>query len=119
MLVPEDICMPAPDERRDKMLDLARRWLDSGMKAPAFAREQGVTPWVLDYWRQRLPAAKQPRRRRKPSRRIKLAPVDVVGSAARDSGGGIEIVLTSGDRVCVSATIAAETLRRVVQVLRT
>jgi hypothetical protein len=24
--------MPAPDDRRDKMLDLARQWRDSGMK---------------------------------------------------------------------------------------
>jgi len=116
--VPEENGMPALDDRRNQRLDLARRWRDSGVKARVFAQEHAVTPWTLYYWRQRLPAPERPRRRRKPPRRMKLAPVHVVGSSAKDGGGGLEIVLASGDRVRVFEEISAETLRRVVQVLR-
>jgi hypothetical protein len=118
MLVPEEICMPAPDDRRNQMLDLARRWRDSGARARAFAQEHGVTPWVLYYWGQRLAREERPTRRRKPLRRVKLASVHVVASAARDGGGELEIVLASGDRVRVAETISPEALCRVVQVLR-
>jgi hypothetical protein len=89
--------MPAPDDRRDKMLDLARRWRDSGMKARAFAQEQGVTPWVLYYWRQRLTRQDPPARRRRAAR-VPLARVRVMPDAS-DDGGALEIVLVSGDRV--------------------
>jgi hypothetical protein len=108
--------MPAPDDRRDKMLDLARRWRESGMKARAFAQEQGVTPWVLYYWRQRLTPQVRPARRRR-SRRVRLARVRVV-SDGRNESEDLEIVLVSGDRVRMPAGASVETLRRVVQVLR-
>jgi len=108
--------MPAPDDRRDQMLDLARRWRDSGMKARAFAQEQGVTPWVLYYWRERLLRQDRSARRR-PSRRVRLARVRVV-TDAKHEGADLEIVLCSGDRVRMSAEVSVETLRRVVQVLR-
>lgn len=111
--------MPASDDRRNHMLDLARRWLDSGVKARVFAEEHGVTPWTLYYWRERLPREERPmRRREKRSRRVNLARVHVVPGAASDGGGTLEIVLASGDRVRVSAAVSHETLRRVVQVLR-
>jgi len=35
--------MQAQEDRRSMMLDLARRWRDSGVKARAFAQEHGVT----------------------------------------------------------------------------
>jgi len=108
--------MPAPDDRRDKMLDLARRWRESGMKARAFAQEQGVTPWVLYYWRQRLARQERPVRRRR-SGRVPLARVRVVGDA-RNTGDDLEIVLVSGDRIRIRAGASVETVRRVVQVLR-
>jgi hypothetical protein len=108
--------MPAPDDRRDKMLDLARRWRESGMKARAFAQEQGVTPWVLYYWRQRLTRQERPVRQRR-SRRVPLARVRVV-SDVRNEADDLEIVLVSGDRIRIFAGASVETFRRVVQVLR-
>src|SRR5713226_5398581 len=81
ILVPEDIHMPAPDDRRTKMLELARRWRDSGVKARVFAQEQGITPWTLYYWRQRLASQDRPTRQRRRSRRATLAPVHVVVGA--------------------------------------
>jgi len=108
--------MPAPDDRREKMLDLARRWRESGLKARAFAQEQGVTPWVLYYWRQRLARQDRPARRRV-SRRVPLARVRVV-SDARNEDDDLEIVLVSGDRLRIPAGASVETFRRVVQGLR-
>ena len=108
--------MPAPDDRRDKMLDLARRWRESGMKARAFAQEQGVTPWVLYYWRQRLAHQERPVRRG-PSRRVPLARVRAV-SDVRPEADDLDIVLVSGDRIRIPAGASDETVRRVVQALR-
>jgi hypothetical protein len=109
--------MPVPEDRRTKMLELARRWRDSGVKARVFAQEQGVTPWTLYYWRQRLVSQDRSTRRRR-SRHVTLAPVHVV-AGARDVGGDLEILLASGDRVRVGAGVSADTLRQVVAVLRT
>lgn len=110
--------MQAQEDRRSTMLELARRWRESGATARAFAQEQGVTPWTLYYWRQRLAGQDRPTRRRRRSRRVTLAPVHVV-AGARDVGGDLEILLASGDRVRVAAGVSVDTLRRVVQVLRT
>jgi hypothetical protein len=121
MLVPEEIRMPAPNDRTDRMLDVARRWRESGQSARAFAQEQGVTPWTLYYWRERLAGEKaRPARRRKPraSSRVSLAPVHVVTSGGEESRSDVEILLASGDRVRVTARVSVETLRRVVQILR-
>jgi hypothetical protein len=106
--------MPAQDDRRSQMLDLARRWQASGTKARPFAQEHGVTPWVLYYWRQRLARDDRPVRRRRRGRPVKLAPVHVV----TDANGGIEITLVSGDRVRVSAGVSADLVSEIVRVLR-
>lgn len=110
--------MQAQEDRRTAMLELVRRWRDSGATAKAFAQEQGITPWTLHYWRNQLPPEERPRRRRRRARRVTLAPVHVVASA--DAGGDdLEVILVGGDRVRVPAGVSAETLRRVVQALRT
>jgi transposase-like protein len=111
--------MPAQDDRRHERLELARQWRDSGASARAFATEHGVTAWTLYYWRQRLASQDQPRRRpRRRSRGVKLAPVHVV-TVAKDEASDVEILLAGGDRVRVAAGVSVETLRRVVQALRT
>jgi hypothetical protein len=107
--------MQAQDDRRTQMLDLARRWQASGMKARAFAQEHGVTAWVLYYWRQRLAREERPvRRRRRRSRRVNLAPVHVV----TDADCGVEITLVSGDRVRVSPGVPADLVGQIVRLLR-
>ena len=111
--------MPVPEDRRTKMLELARRWRDSGVSARVFAQEQGVTPWMLYYWRQRLASQDRSPRRRRRSRRVTLAPVHVVAGTRDDVGGDLEILLASGDRVRVGTGVSANTLRQVVEVLRT
>jgi transposase-like protein len=110
--------MQAQEDRRGTMLDLARRWRESGATARAFAQEHGVTAWTLYYWRKRLARDERPARRRRRTRRVRLAPVHVVASAEAN-GGDLEVLLASGDRVRVPAGVSADTLRRVVEVLRT
>jgi hypothetical protein len=110
--------MPTQEDRRHQMLDLARRWQASGTGARVFAREQGVTPWVLYYWRKELVPQTRPPRRRRRSRGGRLAPVHVMPGAA-DSGGDLEIILAGGDRVRIAARVSADVLRSVIQVLRT
>ncbi|HEV3214092.1 MAG TPA: hypothetical protein VGZ27_00130 [Vicinamibacterales bacterium] len=110
--------MPTQEDRRNQMLELARRWQASGTGARAFAREQGVTPWVLYYWRKELAPQTRPPRRRRRSRRGRLAPVHVM-TGATDPGGDLEIFLAGGDRVRVAAGVSVDVLRGVIQVLRT
>ena len=110
--------MQAQEDRRSTMLDLARQWRDSGVKARAFAQEHGVTSWTLYYWRKRLARDERPARRRRRTRRVKLAPVHVMASA-EGHGGDLEVMLANGDRVRVPPGVSADTLRRVVEVLRT
>jgi hypothetical protein len=88
------------------------------MNARAFAEGHGVTPWTLYYWRERLTKEERPRRRRRRSGRVRLAPVHVVTSA--DLGGGdLEVILAGGDRVRVRTSASVDLLRRVIEVLRT
>ena len=110
--------MATPEARREQMLDLARRWRESGVKARTFAEEHGVTAWTLYYWRQRLDGAPaRDRRRRRSTPRTTLAPVHVVTDPV-PRADGLEILLVSGDRLRASADVSAETLRGVLQVLR-
>jgi hypothetical protein len=109
--------MQAQETRRSAMLDLARQWRASGQKARMFAGEHGITPWTLYYWAKRLARNERPARRRRRSRPVTLAPVHVL--ASNDSGNDLELLLAGGDRVRVPADVSVETLRRVIQVLRT
>jgi len=116
--VPEEISMQAQEDRRSAMLDLARRWRESGAKARVFAQEHGITAWTLYYWRQRLAREERPvRRRRRSTRPVRLAPVQLVASDS--NGHDLEVMLAGGDRIRVPVGISAETLRCVIQVLRT
>ena len=113
--------MPASEERRTAMFDLVRRWQESGTAAHAFAQEHGVTAWTLYYWRERLmkqerPARRRPRRPRGQPKKTTLMPVRII---PEDPDAGVELILTTGDRVRVSVNVGVETLRRVVTVLRT
>ena len=114
--------MAAPNDRKDQMLELVRRWQESGQSARAFAQEQGVTPLTLYYWRGRLvKEMKPPKRPRKlrSSTRVRLAPVHVVTSGGEDGRSDVEITLAGGDRIRVSASVSVDILRRVVHLLRT
>jgi transposase-like protein len=107
----------AQGDHRNKMLELARQWRESGASANAFAQEHGITTWTLYYGRQRAVRQERSTRRRRQPRRVRLAPVHVMPPAT-ERASAIEIVLATGDRVQVSAPVSAETRRRVIEVLR-
>jgi hypothetical protein len=107
------------------MTDEIRCWTlrDGGETAAPprehLAQKHGVTPWTVYYWRDRLAKPDRPKRRSRRAPRVKLAPVRLVAPAAAEKGGDVEVILVSGDRVRMSTAVSAETLRCVIQVLRT
>lgn len=114
--------MEVPENRHAKMVALVQQWKESGKGAREFARENGVTPWVLYYWRQRADSQTPRARRRKrrlptqPGRAARLMPVRVISEAA--DTGELEVVLATGDRVRVPANASLEQLHRVLQVVK-
>jgi len=109
--------MEANGDRRGKMMALVEQWKESGKSARVFAREQGVTAWTLYYWRQVARPDRAPaRHRRRSKRRVSLVPVRVIREA--EDGGELEVILATGDRVRVPASVAPERLHRVLQVMK-
>ena len=96
-------------ELRRRMTGLARQWPTSGETQAVFATRHGVSATKLRYWLRRTPA--------KVPVPVAFAPVQVM-APARDDDGAIEIVLGTGERVVVSASVSPEFLRRVLTALR-
>lgn len=103
-------------DRREQMKRLVKKWRASGQTKAAFVRAHGVSRGRLEYWVRRLGEGESSGggRRQRP---VNLIPVQVRDTAS-GSGGEIEILLGSGDRLRVSAEVRAEALRRVIEVLR-
>jgi transposase-like protein len=108
--------MEGPENRRAKMVALVQQWKASGKGAREFARENGVTPWVLYYWRQRAARNGGPARGTRRSRAVKLVPVRVISGSA--DGGELEVILATGARVRVPEHVSVERLHRVLQVVK-
>jgi hypothetical protein len=112
--------MEVLENRHAKMVVLVQQWKESGKSAREFARESGVTPWVLYYWRQRSASQDAPARRRKRRlqsvRAARLMPVRVISEPA--TSGELEVILATGDRVRVPADASLERLQRVLQVVK-
>ncbi len=100
----------------EQMRRLIGLWRASGQTKAEFVRAHGVSRGKLEYWCRRLG---EPRAGRRGRRRHSLSfiPVQVTDPAA-GSGGEIEILLATGDRVRVSAEVPTEALGRVIDVLR-
>jgi hypothetical protein len=92
-------------ERRQFWRELIASQKRSGKSIRAYCRERGVQEHSFYFWRVRLRELGQP---------VQFALVD--RGATCDRGEGIEIELTSGERLRVAADAA--TLRLVLEVLR-
>ena len=103
-------------DQRERMRALIRKWRASGQTKTEFVRANGVSRGKLEYWVRRLGEEPAERRGRR-ARSVNLIPVRVTGTAS-ESPGEIEILLAGGDLVRVSPEVPAETLRRVIEVLR-
>ncbi len=109
--------MEGQEDRRARMMGLVQQWRESGKSARVFAREQGVTPWTLYYWREVASHDRAARRRRRsPTRRGSLVPVRVINGSHPD--GELEVILATGDRVRVPASVSLERFHRVLQVVK-
>jgi len=91
-----------------RMRRLVARWRASEESGASFAQRHGVTPWAFWYWCRKVTeesaAAAPP-----------LVPVHVLEP---DGSAGVEVVLSSGDRVKVTAGASADLVRTVVAALR-
>lgn len=95
-----------------RMRRLVARWQRSDESGASFARRHGLAPWTFWYWQRKLTGTGVKDRSKGP---VSLVPVQVV---ADETGGAIEIVLTSGDRVRVGAGAPVEVVRVVLAALR-
>ena len=102
------------EERATTKSEQWREWLDeherSGLTVKQFCQERGLTQNTFYAWRKRL-------RKEEP---VRFALVD--RGAARPepaTEAGLELVLRSGERLRIGAGVDGETLRRVLEALRT
>ena len=95
-----------------RMTRLVARWWESDESGASFARGHRVRPWVFWYWSRKL--RETAAATSSPTASTTFVPVRVVSESAT----GIEIVLASGDRVCVREGASPEQLRAVVSALR-
>jgi hypothetical protein len=95
---------------------LIDQWRAAGCNARVFARERGVSVSTLFRWRRRLAAAKRDALTRPPEAG-RLVPVRLM-SPLDESAPAIEVTLTTGDRIRIGSGVTPETVRSVVQALR-
>jgi transposase-like protein len=115
MLLPE-VQMSLRRARETGMSVLIDQWRVAGTSATTFSREHGVSVSTLFRWRRRLAAAK-PEALTRSTDAGHLVPVRLV-SALEESATAMEVTLTTGDRIRIASGVTPETLRVVVQVLR-
>jgi len=80
----------------------------SGVSVKQFCKERGLTEYSFYSWRKRL-------RQKEP---VRFALVDRGVRQGSATEAGLELVLTSGERLRISAGVDAMTLRTVLEALR-
>jgi transposase-like protein len=115
MLRPE-VQMSLRRARETGMAVLIEQWRAAGTSATTFAREHGVSVSTLFRWRRRLAGA-TPEPLPRATEAGHLVPVRLV-SALEEGATALEVTLTTGDRIRLASGVTPETLRVVVQVLR-
>jgi hypothetical protein len=80
----------------------------SGISVKQFCKQQGLTEQSFYYWRKRLqtPAS------------MRFALVEAEPRRGTTDHGALELVLTTGERLRISAGVDAATLRQVLEALR-
>lgn len=80
---------------------------ESGLSVAAFCREKGVCAGSFYHWRRRLRTANEP---------VRFALVET--KPAEECAAPLELIFTSGERLCVARGVDAATLQLVVAALR-
>jgi hypothetical protein len=101
----EKTAMPKAEEWSERIAAQQR----SGTSVKQFCKEQGLTEYSFYAWRKRL-QKKEP---------VHFALVER-GAAQRQTAAGadLEVVLATGERLCISAGVDGATLRTVLDALR-
>jgi len=97
----------AASSKADLWRELILQQKKSGLSVEAFCRQQGVSGWSFYQWRKRL-ATSSP---------VRFALVETQGLGQRDQVG-LELWLSSGERLQMAAGVDVATLRNVLAVLR-
>lgn len=95
------------ETRREFWRELIAKQQQSGASVRAVCQQQGVSEYSFYQWRKRL-AHQLP---------VKFALVDT-GAARRVHAEAVEVILTSGERLCITPAADAATLRLVLSILR-
>ena len=97
-----------------RITQLVAAWRASGTASAAFARRHGHHPRTFWGWcRRERDDQGQPS-----TAAVRFVPVTVVKGTNEASWSDVEIVLASGDRVCVRGGVTAELFAHVVMALR-
>jgi hypothetical protein len=102
----------ASERTRRRMIALVRAWERSGETRDVFARRHGLTVSQWDYWK------RQVRRASSDDAAVSFTPVRVLGDVNTRARDGVEVVLTSGERVVVHDGTSVDLLRTVLSALR-
>lgn len=101
-----------------------RRWRRSGLAAERFARQEGVNPRTLAFWRWKLGLGGRGWRTRAPATPTTASPMDFVelvptrpAPPADESGASVELVLPAGYRVRLEGGCHRGTLTALLDVL--
>lgn len=98
-------------EARQRMAALVREWEGSDESRRAFAARHGLTVSQFDYWK------RQVRRDGTRHRAVGFAHVQVI-DAPREPRNGIEVMLSTGDRLVIHEGVSVDLVRTVVTALR-
>lgn len=96
------------EARRTQMRQLLAEQESSGLSAARFARERGMSPWLLYKWRRRV---------REDAGKARSRFVEVKVASGSQPSAVIAVELASGVRVHVPRGFAEADLRRVLAVL--
>ena len=95
--------------KADQWRELLAEHGRSGLTVKQFCQERGITQWSLYAWRKRL--------REVGTVRFALVERDRLRPEA--PGSGLELILTTGERLRIGAGVDGATLRTVLDALRT
>lgn len=106
--------MPEPTIQEKNAVNLREQWREriaeharTGVSIKQFCKERGVAEHVFYYWRKRLQETEP----------VRFALIDRTG-AAHAPEWNLELLLVSGERLRIGASVDAATLRLVLEALR-
>ena len=92
------------DQWRERLAEQQR----SGLTVKQFCQERGITPWSFYAWRKRL----------REEGTVRFALVERGRVRPEPGGSGLELVLTTGERLHIGVGVDGATLRTVLEALR-